>query len=143
MIDHPENSAEYKGLQVNAGVENLPSVNPYATFRRKKTVLTPEEYFDGIRRGDMTILSQAVTLVESNLAADQQIAQKVIELCLPYAGNAIRVGITGVPGAGKSTFMEPANRLSSRRWEASFASTGRNLPYWLSIPAANAAKVRY
>ena len=68
MIDHPENSAEYKGLTVNAGVENLPSVNPYATFRRKKTVLTPEEYFEGIRRGDMTILSQAVTLVESKPA---------------------------------------------------------------------------
>ena len=106
MIDHPENSAEYKGLTVNAGVQNLPSVNPYATFRRKKTVLTPEEYFEGIRRGDMTILSQAVTLVESNLLADQAIAQKVIELCLPYAGNSIRVGITGVPGAGKSTFIE-------------------------------------
>ena len=68
MIDHPENSAEYKGLTVNAGVENLPSVNPYATFRRKKTVLSPEEYFEGIRRGDMTILSQAVTLVESDRA---------------------------------------------------------------------------
>ena len=106
MIDHPENSAEYKGLTVNAGVENLPSVNPYATFRRKKTVLSPEAYFEGIRKGDMTILSQAVTLVESNLLADQAIAQKVIELCLPYAGNSIRVGITGVPGAGKSTFIE-------------------------------------
>ena len=106
LMDHPENSAEYKGLTVNAGVENLPSVNPYATFRRKKTVLSPEEYFEGIRRGDMTILSQAVTLVESNLLADQAVAQKVIELCLPYAGNSIRVGITGVPGAGKSTFIE-------------------------------------
>jgi LAO/AO transport system kinase len=105
-MEHPENSAEYKGLTVNAGVPNLPSVNPYATFHRKKTVLTPEEYFEGIRRGDMTILSQAVTLVESNLLADQEIAQKVIELCLPFAGNSIRVGITGVPGAGKSTFIE-------------------------------------
>ena len=106
MMDHPENSAEYKGLTVNAGVENLPSVNPYATFHRKKQVLRPEEYFEGIRRGDMTILSQAVTLVESNLLADQAIAQKVIEMCLPYAGHSVRVGITGVPGAGKSTFIE-------------------------------------
>lgn len=106
MIEHPENSAEYKGLTVNAGVQNLPSVNPYATFRRKKTVLSPEEYFQGIRRGDMTVLSQAVTLVESNLMADQAIAQKVIEMCLPYAGQSIRLGITGVPGAGKSTFIE-------------------------------------
>ena len=101
-MDHPENSEEYKGLTVNAGVQNLPSVNPYSTFRRQKKTLTPEEYFEGIRKGDMTILSQAVTLVESNLTSDQKIAQKVIEMCLPYTGNSIRVGITGVPGAGKS-----------------------------------------
>ncbi len=105
-MDHPENSKEYKGLSVNAGVQNLPSVNPYATFRRQKKTLTPEEYFEGIHNGDMTILSQAVTLVESNLTSDQKIAQKVIELCLPYTGNSVRIGITGVPGAGKSTFIE-------------------------------------
>ncbi len=103
---HPENDAKYKGLTVNSGVDNLPSVNPYATFRRKKRLLSAEEYFAGIRAGDITILSQAVTLVESNLLSDQVIAQKVIEMCLPYAGNSIRLGITGVPGAGKSTFIE-------------------------------------
>ncbi|MBO4666122.1 MAG: methylmalonyl Co-A mutase-associated GTPase MeaB [Paludibacteraceae bacterium] len=103
---HPENDKKYKGLVVNDGVQNLPSVNPYATFRRKKRTLTAEEYVEGIRRGDISILGQAVTLVESNLPADQAIAQKVIERCLPYAGNSIRLGITGVPGAGKSTFIE-------------------------------------
>ena len=91
---------------MNAGVANLPSVNPYASFHRKKRVLSPEEYVAGIRQGDISILGQAVTLVESSLPADQAIAQRVIELCLPYAGNSIRVGITGVPGAGKSTFIE-------------------------------------
>ena len=105
-MKHPENSNEYKGLTVNAGVENLPSVNPYATFRRKKQVLSVDEYVEGILRGDMRLLSQAVTLIESNLPSDQIIAQQVIEKCLPYAGNAIRLGITGVPGAGKSTFIE-------------------------------------
>lgn len=105
-MEHPENSTEYKGLTVNEGVEALPSVNPYSTFHRKKRVLTPEEYLEGILHGDMTILSQAVTLVESNLPSDQLIAQKVIELCLPHSGKAIRLGITGVPGAGKSTFIE-------------------------------------
>lgn len=105
-MHHPENEQQYKGLTVNAGVENLPSVNPYATFRRKKRTLSAEEYFDGIRRGDASILGQAVTLVESSLLSDQAIAQKVIEMCLPYSGNSIRVGITGVPGAGKSTFIE-------------------------------------
>lgn len=105
-MEHPENSAEYKGLTVNEGVANLPQVNPYATFRRKKRVLTAEDYVEGILNGDRTILGQAVTLVESNLPSDQLIAQKVIELCLPHAGNSIRVGVTGVPGAGKSTFIE-------------------------------------
>ena len=105
-MQHPENDKKYKGLVVNDGVQNLPSVNPYATFRRKKRTLSAEEYFEGIRRGDISILGQAVTLVESSLPSDQAIAQKVIELCLPYSGDSIRVGITGVPGAGKSTFIE-------------------------------------
>lgn len=106
MMKHPENDKEYIGLTVNAGVETLPNVNPYAAFHRKKRVLSAEEYVAGIRRGDISILGQAVTLVESNLPADQAIAQKVIEQCLPYSGGSIRVGITGVPGAGKSTFIE-------------------------------------
>ena len=110
-MKHPENSAEYKGLTVNSGVENLPSVNPYATFRRRKPNLSADEYVEGILRGDMRLLSQAVTLVESNLASDQAIAQQVIERCLPYAGKAVRLGITGVPGAGKSTFIEALGTL--------------------------------
>ncbi len=105
-MEHPENDPSYKGLTVNDGVENLPQVNPYATFHRKKRVLDAERYFEGIRQGDITLLSQAVTLVESNLPEDQVIAQQVIERCLPYSGNSVRVGITGVPGAGKSTFIE-------------------------------------
>ena len=105
-MEHPENASEYIGLTVNAGVEAKPGVNPYITFRRQRKVLTAEEYVAGIRRGDISILGQAVTLVESSLPSDQVIAQKVIELCLPFSGNSTRVGITGVPGAGKSTFIE-------------------------------------
>ena len=52
------------------------------------------------------MLGQAVTLVESSLPEHQDIAQEVIEKCLPYTGNSVRLGITGVPGAGKSTFIE-------------------------------------
>ena len=106
MQHHPENEAQYKGLTVNEGVENLPKVNPYTTFRRRKKVLSANEYVKGILAGDITLLSQAVTLVESSLESDQKVAQQVIEQCLPYAGRSIRVGITGVPGAGKSTFIE-------------------------------------
>ncbi len=105
-MQHPENSAEYKGLTVNAGVNNLPSVNPYTTFRRHKQVLPAEEYVRGILQGDIAMLSKAVTLVESQLSGDQAIAQEVIKQCLPHAGKSIRLGITGVPGAGKSTFIE-------------------------------------
>src|SRR5674476_1039620 len=56
--------------------------------------------------GNISMLSQAVTLVESSLPNHQLIAQEVIEKCLPYAGKSVRLGITGVPGAGKSTFIE-------------------------------------
>lgn len=105
-MEHPENDSLYAGLQVNAGVEQLPSVNPYFRPKRRAPRMEPQAYVEGILRGDITTLSQAVTLVESNLPADQAIAQKVIEACLPYSGNAVRVGITGVPGAGKSTFIE-------------------------------------
>ena len=79
-MKHPENDKEYKGLTVNAGVENLPSVNPYATFRRKKQVLSADEYVEGILRGDLRLLSQAVTLIESNLQSDQVIDRKSTRL---------------------------------------------------------------
>lgn len=105
-MQHPENNKAYKGLAVNEGVENLPQVNPYASFHRQKRTLTAEQYVEGILKGDITLLGQAVTLVESQLPSDQIIAQQVIEKCLPYSGKSIRVGITGVPGAGKSSFIE-------------------------------------
>ena len=104
--DHPENDPNYKGLSVNEGVESAPMVNPYMQLTRKRKHFTAAEFVKGILGGDITMLSQAVTLVESSLPEHQQVAQEVIEKCLPYAGNAIRMGITGVPGAGKSTFIE-------------------------------------
>ncbi|MDD3321828.1 MAG: methylmalonyl Co-A mutase-associated GTPase MeaB [Paludibacter sp.] len=104
--DHPENSPEYKGLTVNEGVSSAPTVNPYRQNKTRRKNYTPAEFVEGILAGDITMLSQAVTLVESSLPEHQLIAQEVIEKCLPFAGNAIRLGITGVPGAGKSTFIE-------------------------------------
>ncbi|MBR3022762.1 MAG: methylmalonyl Co-A mutase-associated GTPase MeaB [Bacteroidaceae bacterium] len=104
-MDHPENSAEYKGLTVNAGIEQPERVNPY--FRRaKRRQMTAGQYVEGILKGDVTILSQAVTLVESLLPEHQAIAQEVIEKCLPFTGNSVRIGISGVPGAGKSTSID-------------------------------------
>ncbi|MGL5785196.1 MAG: methylmalonyl Co-A mutase-associated GTPase MeaB [Bacteroidales bacterium] len=102
---HPENDEKYIGLTVNEGVSAPPTVNPYLNRKRRKKY-SASEYVEGILKGDITILSQAVTLVESANYEHQQIAQEVIEKCLPYSGKSVRVGITGVPGAGKSTSID-------------------------------------
>ena len=105
-MNHPENSNEYKGLQVNSGVTSQPSVNPYRRPRRRKPQLSAGEYVEGILKGNISILGQAVTLVESEAEHHQALAQEVIEKCLPYSGRSRRIGITGVPGAGKSTSID-------------------------------------
>lgn len=105
-MEHPENNEAYKGLAVNAGIEQPSSVNPYLKRKPKRRQLTVPEYVEGIVKGSVTILSQAVTLVESVKPEHQVIAQEVIEKCLPYSGNSIRIGISGVPGAGKSTSID-------------------------------------
>ena len=81
-------------------------VNPYMKPKKRKRVFTPGEYVEGIVKGDVTMLSRAVTLVESVLPEHHVIAQEVIEKCLPYTGNSVRIGISGVPGAGKSTSID-------------------------------------
>jgi LAO/AO transport system kinase len=73
---------------------------------------SPGEYVNGILAGDRVMLSRAITLVESSLDADQELAQEVIRQILPHSGNSIRVGITGVPGVGKSTFIEAFGAFS-------------------------------
>jgi len=65
-----------------------------------------DDYVAGIRAGNRVVLSQAITLVESRKDAHQAKARAVLDRCLPDAGDSIRVGVTGVPGVGKSTFIE-------------------------------------
>ena len=106
-MEHPENSKEFAGLQVNQGVVQPSNINPYlkrARFRRHE--MSVGEMVEGIVKGDVTILSQAVTLVESVNPNHQKKAQEVIDKCLPYSGNSVRIGISGVPGAGKSTSID-------------------------------------
>lgn len=71
-----------------------------------KARLTIQEYASGIVAGDRVILGKAISLIESNLPADQQEAAQLIEKISDRTGNSIRIGITGVPGVGKSTFIE-------------------------------------
>ncbi len=106
MFEHPENDPSYKGLTVNKGVNSAPTVNPYGSHKKKRKELSVEAYVKGILNGNLSILSQALTLIESSNSLHQKMAQEVIEKCLPYANNSVRIGITGVPGAGKSTFIE-------------------------------------
>lgn len=68
--------------------------------------LPAQYYINGVLAGDRLVLSQAITLVESRRADDQALAQQVLEGVLPKTGNSTRIGITGVPGVGKSTFIE-------------------------------------
>ena len=102
-------------LNVTQGVEDQPIVNPHFV-RRKKRVLSTEEYVNGILKGDITVLSRAITLIESSNPDHYAQAQEIIERCLPHAGKSVRIGITGVPGAGKSTFIEAiGNMVTSLR----------------------------
>ncbi|MDA3868251.1 MAG: methylmalonyl Co-A mutase-associated GTPase MeaB [Salinivirgaceae bacterium] len=104
-------------IKVNKGIDQPPAISPSArkNFRkyRKKQLQLPE-YIEGIKAGNRSILSKAITLIESSLPAHQELAQQIIEACLPFTGNATRVGITGVPGVGKSTFIEAlGNEITS------------------------------
>ena len=79
IMEHPENDQQYAGLAVNKGIQQPPSVNPYMKVHRRRRLLSAAEYVEGILRGDVTILSQAVTLVESHNPDHEAIAQEVIE----------------------------------------------------------------
>ncbi len=74
--------------------------------RKPKKKLSVDDYTKGILEGNRIILSQAITLIESTKTAHQEIAQQIIEQCLPHTNQSIRIGITGTPGVGKSTFIE-------------------------------------
>lgn len=78
-MEHPENDDLYKGLKVNKGVADVPTVNPYLKKRIQRKEYTPAEFVEGILKGNITILSQAVTLVESSKYEHQQMAQEIIE----------------------------------------------------------------
>lgn len=87
---------------------------PSSSTPRRRRRLAAAEYVAGIRGGDRSVLARAITLVESELPSDVDLASEVIEACLPDTGRSRRVGITGVPGVGKSSFIEALGTYLTR-----------------------------
>jgi LAO/AO transport system kinase len=110
----PDWSSEESTLSVQPGVpgghDGMPGQTAAGTFSRApaqpRRRLAVEDYVAGVRSGDTTLLARAITLIESNAPAHRPLASEVLRQLLPHAGNSVRIGITGVPGAGKSTFIE-------------------------------------
>lgn len=103
--DHYFDSA----LNVQHGISQPSQINPKVASgidRFKKSQLSIDTIYNGIIKGDRTLLSRGITLIESALAKDKIPAQELIQRCLPHSGKSLRIGITGVPGVGKSTFIE-------------------------------------
>jgi LAO/AO transport system kinase len=81
------------------------------TTPARKPKLSLPDFVAGIRACDRTVLGRAITLVESNAATDQALAQELLVQLLPETGKALRIGISGVPGVGKSTFIDAFGTL--------------------------------
>ena len=94
-----------KALHISKGVKDAPSVNP-SLQTGKRTSRTSTELVKEIIKGNRTALAQGITIIESNTAADQNHARALLNELMPYTGNSFRIGVTGVPGVGKSTFLE-------------------------------------
>ena len=96
-------------LNVQQGINQPESINPNVIkkFRlKKRNRFSVDEYVKGVVEGNRTMLSRVITLVESSLPEHNSVANEIVEKCLPYSRKSVRVGITGVPGVGKSTFIE-------------------------------------
>lgn len=88
--------------------------NPQHWIDKKKahrSLLQPEALFQSLREGDHVALASAITLIESTNPDHRESANTLLKACLPYAGNSVRIGITGVPGVGKSTFIESFGKV--------------------------------
>ncbi|MCT4665259.1 MAG: methylmalonyl Co-A mutase-associated GTPase MeaB [Flavobacteriales bacterium] len=98
-----------KKLHITKGASDVSSINQnlrknLKKFSRKRKKL--DYYISGISQGNKTILSEAITIIESQNSKDMALAKAIVKACLPLSGKSIRVGITGVPGVGKSTFID-------------------------------------
>lgn len=101
----PENAGEAFATKVVKGVEAESVINNNKSGKKRKE-LRVDDYVEGVLNNDRTILARTITLIESNSQKHNDIAQNVLKTILPKTGNSLRVGITGFPGAGKSSLIE-------------------------------------
>ncbi len=102
----PKNAGKEFAVKVVKGKSKVTSKKKNTKTVTKRKQLTVNDLAKGVLANDRKILAKCITLIESNSKTHYQKAEKVLEKLLPYAGNSTRVGITGVPGAGKSTLIE-------------------------------------
>jgi len=111
---------EKNALSVQKGIAPPENVNP-KYIRRKHTLMPAEYYAEHLKKGCVTTLSQAFTIIESRKPEHQILANEILSNCLSESGNSIRIGITGVPGAGKSTFIETLGMFLIERFNKKIA----------------------
>jgi len=100
-----ESPKKKSALSVRQGISSLPLVN-IKKINASKKIMGADEYVKQVLKGDKVALSKAITIIESSLPDHLLLAKTIVEKCVPYSGKSIRIGITGVPGVGKSTFIE-------------------------------------
>jgi LAO/AO transport system kinase len=131
-MNYPADEEPRKGLSIIKGATDAPSISPYFTKNSRKKQSATSDFIKGILEGDTAILSRAVTLVESSKAEHQKQAQQIVEQCLPHSGKSVRIGITGVPGSGKSTSIDSLGMHLVRR--------GHNLAVLAIDPSSERSK---
>ena len=116
----PDEPNEKFACSVMGGIEGIKdttvgNINPNLLNGKikpkRRLVLSEDDYVNGVLKGDRMTLSRAITLIESNSSKHFAKAQRVLQRLLPHTGKALRIGITGVPGAGKSTIIEALGNM--------------------------------
>ncbi|MCH2022240.1 MAG: methylmalonyl Co-A mutase-associated GTPase MeaB [Saprospiraceae bacterium] len=128
-----ENNPPKKNSRLHISKGKTVKSNINKAFKPKQVEqLSLQEFINGIRSSNRVVLSQAITLIESRQEKHQILAQKIIEKCLPYSGNSLRIGLTGTPGVGKSTFINGFGKV--------ILNNGENLAVLAIDPSSQTTK---
>ncbi|MBK8944937.1 MAG: methylmalonyl Co-A mutase-associated GTPase MeaB [Ignavibacteriae bacterium] len=102
----PKNAGDEFAVNVIKGVDGILNLSSTKLKSVKSKINSVDELFNGVINDDRNLLARCITLIESNSQKHHEKSEQILNKLLPYSGNSIRVGISGVPGAGKSTLIE-------------------------------------